>query len=240
MSSVITFYITRHGKTLLNTLNRVQGWCDSPLTAEGIEVAEYLAAGMNDIHFDAAYSSDLRRTRQTAEIILKEKGQPELPVKEIFGFREACFGSYESDFNMKMWRDASLFLGYTQIEDMYKDVFGGKISNKNVLNVINKLDPMKLAETFEQVEQRSQEALKKIAEKESKDGLNKNILVISHGMSIICMLFNLGGKSLLKSHLDNASVCKVAYQNNTFTVLSMGDMSYVEKGRAKKHNTENK
>ena len=108
MSSVITFYIVRHGKTLLNTLDRVQGWCDSPLTTEGIEVAQYLGAGMHNIHFDTAYCSDLRRTRQTVETILKEKGQENLPITEIFGFREACFGGYESDFNKKMWGDAAL------------------------------------------------------------------------------------------------------------------------------------
>ena len=28
----VTFYIVRHGETLLNSLNRAQGWSDSPLT----------------------------------------------------------------------------------------------------------------------------------------------------------------------------------------------------------------
>jgi len=240
MSSKITFYIVRHGKTLLNSLDRVQGWCDSPLTPEGIEVAECLAAGMKYINFDAVYASDLRRTRQTAEIILKEKGQPDMPVTEVFGFREACFGSFESDFNRKMWGDASLFLQYVNMEDMYKDVFTGKISNREVLNVISKLDKMGLAETFEKVESRSQEALFKIAGEESKESRNKNIMIVSHGMSIICMLFNLGGKALLKSHLENAAVCKVIYEDGQFDVLSMGDMSYVHQGREIRKNIKQK
>ena len=231
MSSILTFYIARHGKTLLNTLDKVQGWCDSPLTKEGIEVAEYLGAGLKGIYFDSAYSSDLRRTRQTAEILLKEKGQDELPITEIFGFREACFGGYESDYNKKMWNDASLFLQYLSMEDMYKDVFEGKISSGDVLDVISKLDKMGMAENFGQVENRSQKALRKIAIKESEDNRDKNILVISHGMCIICMLYNLGGKELLKSHLENAAVCKVIYRAGKFTVESMGDMSFVEKGR---------
>lgn len=231
MSIILTFYIARHGKTLLNTLDKVQGWCDSPLTKEGIEVAEYLGAGLKDIHFDSAYCSDLRRTRQTAEILLKEKGQTELPLTEISGFREACFGGYESDYNKKMWNDASLFMQYLSMEDMYKDVFGGKISSGDVLDVISKLDKMGMAENFGQVESRSQKALHEIALKESEDNRDKNILVISHGMCIICMLYNLGGKELLNSHLDNAAVCKVIYRAGTFTVESMGDMSFVEKGR---------
>ena len=38
----ITIYFARHGKTLLNTFDRVQGWVDSPLTEYGIRVARYL------------------------------------------------------------------------------------------------------------------------------------------------------------------------------------------------------
>ena len=30
----VTLWFVRHGKTLLNTLDRVQGWADSPLTDE--------------------------------------------------------------------------------------------------------------------------------------------------------------------------------------------------------------
>ena len=27
-----TLYMVRHGQTILNSYNRLQGWCDSPLT----------------------------------------------------------------------------------------------------------------------------------------------------------------------------------------------------------------
>ena len=232
MSSTITFYIARHGKTLLNTLDRVQGWCDSPLTPEGIEVAQFLGAGLRDIRLDAVYASDLRRTRQTAEVVLSQQGQTDLPINEVYGFREACFGSFESDFNAKMWGNVALFLQYVKMEDMYRDVFHGKISNKEALDVISKLDHMGLAETFEQVETRSQSALREVAAKETADGKDKNVLVIAHGMSIICMLQGLGGKELLKGHLENAAVCKVTYRDGKFDVQSMGDMSYVHAGRS--------
>ena len=75
MNSKITLYVARHGKTLMNTLDRVQGWCDSPLTDEGIDVARYLGHGLNDVVFRTAYCSDLRRTKQTVEVILEAKGQ---------------------------------------------------------------------------------------------------------------------------------------------------------------------
>ena len=76
----VTF--TRHGKTLFNTVGRVQGWCDSPLTDEGIEVAENLGKGLKEagITFDAAYSSDLGRQRDTARLVLDQLGQTDMGI----------------------------------------------------------------------------------------------------------------------------------------------------------------
>ncbi|STR42059.1 phosphoglycerate mutase [Klebsiella michiganensis] len=42
----VNIYFARHGKTLLNTFDRVQGWADSPLTEDGIRVARYLGEGL--------------------------------------------------------------------------------------------------------------------------------------------------------------------------------------------------
>lgn len=231
MSTVITFYIARHGKTMMNTLDRVQGWCDSPLTNEGIEVAGHLGKGLRDIKFESVYTSDLRRTRQTALVVLEEQGQTDLDIVEKEGFREACFGGYEADFNSKMWGDAALYLHYTSTEKMYYDVFNKKISQREVLDAIHELDKTGLAESYDQLETRTQTALRRIAEDESKKGKDLNVLVVAHGMSILTMLYSLGGKELLESHLENASVCKVIYSNGKFKVESMGDLQYVEKGR---------
>lgn len=231
----LTLYVVRHGKTVMNSLDRVQGWCDSPLTAEGIESARHLGLGLNDIQFDAAYCSDLRRTHQTIHLILDAKNQADLPVIEKAGFREASFGSYEGNFNYTMWNDAALFLGFTSREKMYDAIRKGEISYSHPLDAIHKIDKDKMAtaENFAQVEQRSQLALKEVAEKELLAG-SANVLIVAHGMSILALLQNLGGDNHLKSHLENASVCKVEYQNGQFNVLSMGDLSYLEKGRLTK------
>ncbi|MBF0648315.1 histidine phosphatase family protein [Dysgonomonas sp. GY75] len=230
MSSKITLYIARHGKTMMNTLDRVQGWCDSPLTKEGIDVARYLGYGMSDINFRTAYCSDLRRTVQTTKIVLGAKGQEDIPVIELAGLREACFGSFEADFNHHMWNSAALYLHHTSSESMIKAIMEKEISYREVLDAVKKLDKMGMAENFSQVEARTQESLLEIAKNESRYG-DGNILVISHGMSILAMLLGLGGDKLFKKPLENAAVCKVIYQDGKFTVESMADMSYVEKGK---------
>lgn len=231
MKDKITIYVVRHGKTVMNALDRVQGWCDSPLTKEGIDTARFLGYGFSDIQFRTAYCSDLRRTRQTTQIILGAKGQEDIPVIELSGLREACFGSFEADFNHKMWRDAALYLHYTSVDDMVKAILAKEIGYGDVLDAVQTLDTMGMAENFSQVEARTQESLKEIAENEIQYG-EGDILVVSHGMSILAMLLGLGGDKIFKKPLNNAEVCKVTYQDGKFAVETMADDGYLEKGKS--------
>lgn len=230
MSNKLRIYVVRHGKTLMNTLDKVQGWCDSPLTNEGIEAARHLGYGLSDINFRTAYCSDLRRTRQTSQIILGAKEQDDLPIVEMPGLREACFGSFEADYNHVMWNSAALYLHYVSMEEMVKDILAKKISYKEVLNAVKAIDRLNMAESFSQVEARTQESLREIAIREIEQG-DGNILVVSHGMSILAMLLGLGGDKYFEKPLENAAVCEVTYQDGEFTVHSMADMSYVNKGK---------
>ena len=58
--SKVKLYIARHGKTMFNTIGRVQGWSDSPLTPFGEEGIRELGVGLKaeGIPFKSAYSSD--------------------------------------------------------------------------------------------------------------------------------------------------------------------------------------
>ena len=67
---MVSFYIVRHGQTLLNSLDRAQGWADSPLTDEGKQTAVELGHELKDIDFNAVYTSDMLRAVQTAELVL--------------------------------------------------------------------------------------------------------------------------------------------------------------------------
>lgn len=224
----VTFYIARHGKTMLNTLDRVQGWSDAPLTPEGIEVAEYLGKGLKGINFKAAYTSDLGRATQTTNIVLKAKGDKKIPITETDGLRETNFGSYEGDLNSKMWGDIAIYLHFKNTEDLFADV---KIHGVNEpLKVVKILDKLNMAEDYEQVRTRTQNALKEIAEKEAASG-GGNIFMVGHGMAIGTMLSNISGEEVARPHMANASICKVIYENGKFTVESFGDTSYIEKGK---------
>lgn len=94
--TMATFYVARHGQTLLNALGRAQGWCDSSLTAEGEDVASALGGSLSAVQLDAAYASDTIRAVQTARICLEAAGQGFCPIVEDARLREWCLGSMEA------------------------------------------------------------------------------------------------------------------------------------------------
>lgn len=104
----VRLYISRHGKTMFNTIGRVQGWCDTPLTKAGEEGIRELGLGLKDagLEFKLAVSSDLGRTVQTMTIAQRELGiLGKIPYYQDKRIREWCFGSFEGMY------DAELFQG---------------------------------------------------------------------------------------------------------------------------------
>lgn len=92
ISDYCILYLVRHGETEWNVQKKVQGHVDSPLTALGVKQAESVAGKLNDIHFDAVFSSDLLRAKRTAEIIIQEK---KLAIRTSRALRERHYGIYE-------------------------------------------------------------------------------------------------------------------------------------------------
>lgn len=230
--NTVVLYIARHGKTILNTMDRVQGWSDAPLTPPGVEVAEFLGVGLKGVLFKAAYSSDLGRARQTARIVLDAKGQSDMTITEVPQIRETNFGSYEGEFNVRMWKDAALYMHYKSEKEMLADLAKNPDLIKNMINSFQALETLGIGESYDDVKNRGQKALREIAEKEAASG-GGNILVVGHGMSIGVFLSDLDsyGKKPSAGHMGNAAVCKVIYKDGKFTLESFGDMSYVEAGK---------
>src|SRR5687767_1781404 len=67
-AGTLRIYLARHGETDWNTQGRIQGWTDTPLNATGREQAIQLKSRLIGIPLDAAYSSTLSRSRETAEL----------------------------------------------------------------------------------------------------------------------------------------------------------------------------
>ncbi len=92
MQKKCTFYIARHGETEWNLKGFYQGQKDSILTEMGIQQAKDVAQKLKNIKFAAAFSSDLLRAKQTAEIIALEH---EMIVETKKILRERNYGRLE-------------------------------------------------------------------------------------------------------------------------------------------------
>jgi len=100
----------RHGESSYNVERRVQGFLDeSTLTEKGREMARQVGVALKDLAFDAAYTSPLRRAKDTAEIILSELRQP--PTLQI--------DPSLKEINLALWEG----LLFTEVEEKYPDQY---------------------------------------------------------------------------------------------------------------------
>ena len=85
------FYIVRHGQTLFNVKELIQGWSDSPLTPLGVHQAQLMAEKISPIEFILGVSSTSERARDTLLTITQER----FPVLFYKDLKEVGFGSLE-------------------------------------------------------------------------------------------------------------------------------------------------
>lgn len=147
-----TLYLVRHGQTVDNLNQIMQGQTQGELTAEGIRQAQDLAAKMADTHIDFFVSSDLKRSVDTCQIIA---GTRKDEVVQTALLRERDWGSftgrYIPDLKDEVWPDdiesieelmsrARRFLDF--IKEQYQDkivlAVGHGIINKAIQAVYHK------------------------------------------------------------------------------------------------------
>lgn len=87
--------LVRHGETLHNKDNVIQGQLDVPLSTIGLEQAELLGKHLQQQRFTHVYSSDLSRAKQTALSILEKNQVTSGPIVEDQRLRERKFGTVE-------------------------------------------------------------------------------------------------------------------------------------------------
>jgi 2,3-bisphosphoglycerate-dependent phosphoglycerate mutase len=87
---VLRLYLARHGETDWNREGRLQGSADIALNDTGRGQAARLADRLSGVRFDAVYSSELRRSRDTAEIV-----HGAAPLLALPGLNERRLGAFE-------------------------------------------------------------------------------------------------------------------------------------------------
>lgn len=86
------FCLVRHGSTDWNIEGRIQGWTDTELNDQGRKEAEEVGRRLRGQGWEGIVASDLKRARETAEIIGAQLGLGVLLLPEL---RERRYGSLE-------------------------------------------------------------------------------------------------------------------------------------------------
>ena len=224
MPATLNLYLIRHGQTEYNAAGIVQGWCDSPLTAEGKAGAAQTgnAIAQAQIPFTAAYCSTSPRTAATAQIILQHARQPHITPVALDDLREYHFGSFERQPSRHIHQTIAQELGYDSTEDWLADYRSGKHSNNQLMHTLHRIDPR--AEQESQFIQRLHRGIQHIIANSlarSAQGSLKtessgeiptpNVLIVSHGMAITALLRSINPQAIPYRSVPNASATLLRY-----------------------------
>ena len=157
MSNPARIYVVRHGQSTFNT-GQTREDLDSKLTELGKKQSENLGMKFKNIDFAAIFSSELVRTKETAEIINQDRN---LEVQENKGINERGFYRYA----MHVKREEV---------DLEEEIM-------NEMLILNEEKKMKYKHTpdMESAEEGAKRLLNFLQEMGRKYR-NKNVLVISH------------------------------------------------------------
>ena len=95
---MLEIYLIRHGRTLFNEKDLVQGSCDSELTQEGVMQAKTVGENMKDIDFTLVFSSPSGRASDTCEYATQNR----YPIIYDKRLKEMSFGYLEGEKNAKL------------------------------------------------------------------------------------------------------------------------------------------
>ena len=84
--------LVRHGLSVYNDQNRFTGWKDVELNEQGRSEAEQAVGLLQNINFDIAFTSKLKRASDTLDIILKGINQTFIPVEKNLALNERDYG----------------------------------------------------------------------------------------------------------------------------------------------------
>ncbi|MBO5057528.1 MAG: histidine phosphatase family protein [Lachnospiraceae bacterium] len=159
---LMAIYLARHGETDWNLKGLIQGHTDIPLNETGKQQAYELAAAIKDkgISINRIYSSDMKRARETAEIVAKELL---VEAQALKGIQEVNLGRWEGH----TWK---------QVRELFPDEYRVWYENRRY-----EVPPE--GESYEQVLQRVVPVLSGIALKE-----DENVLVVVHSAVIMSLL----------------------------------------------------
>lgn len=191
-------YIVRHGKTIWNAQEKLQGHADIELNDEGRAAAKELGEKLKDTQIDIIYSSPLIRAHETAKLI---RGNRDIPIITDDRLKELSFGDMEG-ITCSEWFDESCPYHYFFSEpDKYPTPPNG--------------------ESFEEVCERTKEFLQEIIEPAASNC--RRIMIVAHGAlnkGLMCHIQNHDIKHYWGNGLQQNCECSIfRYENAVWETI---------------------
>lgn len=204
--SIKRLVFIRPGETDWNLQGRFQGWVASPLNNYGRYQIERLANFIRNLGINALYSSDIRRAKETAEILATRLGYPPIFDERL---RERSVGHWQG-------------LTVPEIHGWYADEYAKFQQDPDNFQIPG-------GESLNQVRQRSNAFLKDILAKHEQDE-NSTIGIVSHTITINLMLEMLIPDVGAKHHLQfgNSSVTTVMNDGDSWRITAHNDTTHLE------------
>ncbi len=117
----MSIYYTRHGETQWNSMHKIQGRIDIPLSEKGILQAEELKKKLKDIRIDLAFCSPLSRAKETMAIALQGRNVIQKEEKRIIEMNYGDFDGQNHD-NEELKIQRTLFAHRYPNGESYLDV----------------------------------------------------------------------------------------------------------------------
>jgi len=196
--------LIRHGETEWNSQQRMQGHCNSDLSAEGRDQIQALGKWMKNVSFDHIYSSDSQRAQQTAKAITQYSGHKLQLDQRI---REKNLGVFEG-------------LTSDEARGRFPDVYHlFKTAGRNY--VIDK------GESTQQLLDRSLEFIEDIRLRHP----DQRVVMVTHGGVVrVLMKYTLGLSIDTPTNflIKNTGIFRLIWKEN-WLVKQMGVVSHLEK-----------
>lgn len=199
-------YFIRHGQTDWNKERKMQGQSDIPLNENGRQAAIEAGKKLANTKIDLAFSSPLKRAKETAKLVLAGRNIPiieDARIEEIsFGVCEGMIGRDENK------QPVGCFAEFFAHPELYKAPEKGEDAKMLCARTWNFLEDI-------------------TTRKELQD---KSILIATHGAALQSMMLWVKKEPISefwKSGLKkNCSITKVGVKDGQVTVLEEGEKQY--------------
>jgi broad specificity phosphatase PhoE len=198
-----TLYLVRHGQTDWNKEKIFRGRADVPLNDYGREEAEALSRYLQDVRFDACYSSPLGRARETAEIVARPHS---LDVQIDDGLIDVDYGEWQGSAEAR-------------VQEQYPETYQRWIERPHHMKFPG-------GESLSAVRKRALASLE-VIRAGHPDGV---VLAVAHRVVtkvVMCAVLGLGNAAFWRIRQDNCAYNVIELSSNGAVVTVMNDTCHM-------------